>query len=166
MEVQAFTKSIRISSRKVKPIADLVRRQTPAQALLTLKFTTKKAAEPLSKTIASAIANAKHNFGLEEKTLRFKKLEILKGPTIKRYRFAARGRVRPILKRTTNIRVVLETAEQAVVKEPQMKKVTEEPKTTEVKVEKEQEEAKTQETKEEGKKPKAKKRSKQRGTEG
>lgn len=126
-----MAKNIRISPRKAKLVADLVRRQTPSQALTSLKFTTKRAGEPLSKAIASAIANAKHNFGLDEKLLKFKKLEILKGRTIKRYRFAARGRVRPILKRTTNIKVVLEAEEATRAKEPEVAKIKEAKKVTE-----------------------------------
>lgn len=112
MEVSAFTKNIQLSPRKVKDIADLVRRQTPSQAIKTLKFVQKKGAKPISEILVSALANAKHNFGLSSEVLRIKKLEVLKGPSMKRYRFAAHGRIKPILKRLTHIRVVLESEEE------------------------------------------------------
>lgn len=128
MEIHSFAKNIRISSQKVKGVADLVRGQTPSQAVTTLKFVSKKAAKPLSSTIASAIANAKHNFGIEKETLRFKKLEVLKGSAMKRHQFAAHGRVRPILKRLTHIRVVLEPAQEPKIKgEVAQEKTTEKP---------------------------------------
>jgi large subunit ribosomal protein L22 len=76
-----------------------------------LPFVSKGAARPLGKVIASAVANAKHNHQLNEKTLKFKSIVANEGPTLKRWRTVSRGRAHPILKRTSHIRVVLEGEE-------------------------------------------------------
>lgn len=108
MEVKAIAKNIRVSIRKLKPIVQAIKDLEPQKALVTLSFINKSAARPLAKVIASAIANARHNFGVKEESLRFKKIEIGKGRILKRYRAVAKGRVHQISKRTANIKIVLE----------------------------------------------------------
>jgi len=112
MEITAVAKNIRISSRKLKPIVLMIKKMEPKSALSTLLLINKAASKPLAKVIKSAIANAKHNFGLKEENLKFKKIEIGKGMMLKRYRAIGRGRVHQILKRTANIKVVLEEKEE------------------------------------------------------
>jgi len=130
MEVTAVAKNIRVSSQKLKPMVDAIKKLEPQKALATLSLISKSASKPLAKVIASAISNAKHNFGLKEESLKFKKIEIGKGRTLKRYRAASRGRVHQILKRTTNIKVVLEGEVMAKKEEEQKeaKEKKEEPK--------------------------------------
>lgn len=107
MEFTATTKYVRVSTRKVRLVADSIRRLTPAAAVVALTHVTKSAAEPLTKTIASAIANAKQK-GVEEKGLTFKTIEIMGGPVMKRWHAVSRGQAHAFKKRMTHIRIILE----------------------------------------------------------
>ncbi|MCR4324577.1 MAG: 50S ribosomal protein L22 [Candidatus Curtissbacteria bacterium] len=108
MEVIATAKNIRISPQKVSIVTDQIKKVKPADGIAVLDFVDKSAAKPVKKVIASAIANAKNNFNLDEGTLSFKSIIVTKGPVFKRYRAVSRGRAHPILKRTSHIRIVLE----------------------------------------------------------
>lgn len=114
MEIIAYQKFVRTTPRKIRLIADVIRDMHPTDALLQLKFTHKQAAAPLSKVLRQAIANATSN-NIEEKTLKFKHILIEEGPRYKRWRAASRGRARSIIKRTSHIKIVLESLEK---KEP------------------------------------------------
>ena len=106
MEITAIQKYIHMTPRKVRLVADMVRSMKPSSALLTLKFTNKAAALPVSKAIKTALANAKQQ-GLSEDQLVFKKLEIDEGFDMKRVRAAGRGFRRPYEKKTSRIKIVL-----------------------------------------------------------
>lgn len=107
MEVQAVAKYIRMSPRKARLVVDMVRGMKAEDALQTLKFVNKAAALPISKLVRSAIANAEENYGLSADELYIARITADEGPTLKRGRFAARGRFKPILKRSTHLTVVL-----------------------------------------------------------
>jgi large subunit ribosomal protein L22 len=111
MEILAKSKYIRTSARKLRLLTPLVKGLPPERALATLEQSTKRAAAPLLKTIKQAIANAVNNLKLEEKNLMIKNILIEEGPTYKRMQPAGRGRAKPILKRTSHIKVILETKE-------------------------------------------------------
>jgi large subunit ribosomal protein L22 len=106
MEYQATTKYVRVSTRKVRLVADSVRKLTPIAAIAALSQMTKSASIPLSKTIASAIANAKAK-GAGEDALRFKTIEIMGGPVMKRWQAVSRGQAHAFKKRMTHIRIIL-----------------------------------------------------------
>ena len=106
MEYSATTKYVRVSTRKVRLVADSVRKLAPAAALAALSQMQKSAAIPLSKTIASAIANAKQK-GAVETGLRFKTIEIMGGPGMKRWQAVSRGQAHAFKKRMTHIRIIL-----------------------------------------------------------
>lgn len=108
MEVTATAKNIRVSPEKVRLIVDQIKKMSPSKAVLLLDFINKSSAKPLKRVIASAIANAKNNFGLEESSLAIKSIFVGKGVVFKRYQPIARGRAHPILKRTSHIQVILE----------------------------------------------------------
>lgn len=107
-EVEATSKNLRVSSRKLKMVADSFKGRKAQEAYDSLLFVPKKSALPLAKTIKSAIANAKNNFKIEQDKLVVKEILVDQGPTLKRYRSGSRGMVRPILKRTTHLKVILE----------------------------------------------------------
>ncbi|NLS78303.1 MAG: 50S ribosomal protein L22 [Chloroflexi bacterium] len=107
MEVQAVAKYIRMSSRKARLVVDMVRGMEAQAALNMLKFVPKGASEPVSKLIRSAMANAEENYGLSPDALVISEIAADEGPTLKRGRFGARGRFKPILKRSTHLKVVL-----------------------------------------------------------
>jgi large subunit ribosomal protein L22 len=102
MQYTHIQKNINSSPRKLRLVADMVRKMSPEQAVLTLQFTQKSAALPLLKAIQTAIANAG-----KKDNLNFDKLEINEGLKMRRFRAAPRGRVRPYKKRFAHIRIVL-----------------------------------------------------------
>lgn len=111
MEAVATAKNIRISPTKVRLVVDQIKKMKPQDAIAVLGHVNKAAAMPVKKVVASAIANAKHNQKLDEKSLIFKSIEVNQGRTLKRWQPISRGRAHSILKRTSHIRVVLETKE-------------------------------------------------------
>lgn len=108
MEARAKLSYLRISPRKVRLVADLVRNRSAEEALKTLRFTPKAASRPLKKLIESAVANAENNHGLDIDTLWVRDIQVNEGPTLKRFRPRAQGRAFPIMKRTSHVSVVLE----------------------------------------------------------
>jgi large subunit ribosomal protein L22 len=102
MQYIHIQKNIGSSPRKLRLVADMVRKMSPDQAIETLSFTQKSAALPLIKAIKTAVANAGKKDGLN-----FASLEVNEGMKMKRFRSAARGRVRPYKKRFSHIKVVL-----------------------------------------------------------
>jgi large subunit ribosomal protein L22 len=116
-EVKAVARHIQISPQKVRLVVDVVRGKDAGEALDILRFMPQKAAEPVYKLIQSAVANAEQNFGLEMEELVVSRIYADDGPRrrLSPYggRFGARGRFKPILRRSSHITVVL--AEREVV---------------------------------------------------
>lgn len=115
MEIKATQKFVRMSPRKLRLVIPLVKNLPPAQALEILPHAGKRAAEPLAKVIRTAIANAKQQ-KVSESDLVFKEIEINEGPRLKRWKFGARGRVKPYARRMSHIRIILETKEPEAIK--------------------------------------------------
>lgn len=113
MEVRAIAKYVHMSPRKMKLVVDLVRGKHANEALTMLRFSTQSAAVPVAKVIRSAVANAEENYGLSPDEMYIAQIYADEGPTLKRRRFGARGRLKPILKRSSHITVVLESVEEA-----------------------------------------------------
>ncbi len=108
MEAKAVLRHIRISPRKVRYVADLVRGKPVEEALSILAFTTRKAANILSKLLKSAIANAGQDESIDVDTLYIKRVFVDEGPTMKRFRPRAMGRASRIKKRTSHVTIVLD----------------------------------------------------------
>jgi len=107
MDVKAKAKYIRMSPRKVRLVVNLVKNLKVNQALDQLKFINKKAAEPVEKLLKSAIANAEHNFNLQQNNLVIKKFTVDEGPTLHRFMPRAHGRATPIRKKDCHLNLVL-----------------------------------------------------------
>lgn len=107
MDVIATLRTLRMSPRKVRLVADMVRGKDIASAAAILGFVRRKAARPVLKLLRSAVANAEHNFKLDRSTLAIKTITVDGGPTIKRFMPRAHGRAAPIRKRTSHITIVL-----------------------------------------------------------
>lgn len=107
MEVRAIAKSVRVSPRKVRLVADAVRNLSVDEALQVLDATEKRAALPIAKTIKSAIANATNNAKLEKENLAIGSIQIAEGQPLKRFHPSTRGRIHPYKKRSSHITVVL-----------------------------------------------------------
>lgn len=118
MEFIAKSKNIKISPRKVRLVADLVRKYEIAPALVQLAMSGKRAASPLKKTLESAIANAVNNFKAVKNDLFIKEISVNEAGTYKRFHFAGRGRTRPYKKRMSHITVILEQKVVAPVTAP------------------------------------------------
>ena len=97
----------RISARKARLIADMIRGRDVQDALNILKFTPNRAAPMLSKVLTSAVANANEAEANVE-ALYVSEVRVDEGPTMKRWRPKDRGRAHSILKRTSHIRVAVE----------------------------------------------------------
>jgi len=106
-DIRAKARHIPISAQKARLVVDLVRGKDVMEALEVLAFTPNKAAQPLAKLIRSAIANAENNFGLNRYDLYIHYVVVDEGPTRKWRRFGARGRVKPRLRRSSHLSVVL-----------------------------------------------------------
>lgn len=111
MQAIATAKYIRVSSRKMKFICDMVRGKNLDEALTLLKFTPKKGAKVLEKVVTSAAANAENNFNMDRDNLYIAEVYANQGPTLKRWRPRAQGRAFQILKRTSHISVVVKEKE-------------------------------------------------------
>ncbi len=111
MEARATLKFARISPRKVKIVMDLIRNQDADKAMAILKFTPKAACEPLAKLLASAMANAENNHGMDVSKLYVAECFACPGPILKRIRPKDHGRAHRILKRTSHMTVVLKERE-------------------------------------------------------
>lgn len=107
MDTTAKLKSVRISPQKARLVADQVRSLPIEQALEILQFSPKKGAVLIKKLLNSAIANAEHNDGADIDELVVKRIFVDEGPTYRRHRQRAKGRVNQILKRTSHITVVV-----------------------------------------------------------
>ena len=103
MKITAIGKDIGIPPRKVKLIVDMVRGKKVDEALTILNFSTTPSALAVAKVIKSAVANAENNYEMSPADLKIANISANKGHTLKRYRPQARGRVSPILKRSTHI---------------------------------------------------------------
>ena len=107
---QALQKYIGISAQKVRLVINQVRGMRALEAIDVLQFMPQAAAEPVSKAIKSALANAENNFGVDPEGLTVAEISADGGPTRRWRRFGARGRFKPILRRSSHIRVVLTEA--------------------------------------------------------
>ncbi len=111
VDIRAFGRNIPISAQKVRLVIDLVRGKDVQEALSLLKFTPNRASHPVSKVIASAMANAEENFGVSRDDLYIHTIFADEAPTRRWRRFGARGRFKPILKRSSHITVILRERE-------------------------------------------------------
>ncbi|MBI3290294.1 50S ribosomal protein L22 [Candidatus Microgenomates bacterium] len=110
MLIKAEQKYVRTSPQKLREVSRGFKKITnPEKVIEYLRFSDKRAARPLAKTLMSAIANAKSR-GLTSE-LSIKEVQVGEGPTMKRWRAASRGMAHRILKRTSHIRIILETKE-------------------------------------------------------
>ncbi len=107
MEVVAITRNLRMSSRKVRLVADVVRGMDAVKAESQLRFIPKAASLPIEKLLKSALANAEHNFRLGKDSLFVKAITVDQGAVLKRWRARAFGRAAPIHKHSCHITLTL-----------------------------------------------------------
>lgn len=121
MEAKASLRYLRITPRKVRVVADLIRGKKVDQALAQLAFVEKRAAEPLAKLLRSAVANAevasKNQVDVDQ--LHVKSLMIDQGPSLRRFMPRAMGRAFKVLKKTSHI--ALTVSDEALPKKKRVK---------------------------------------------
>ena len=106
--VKAQLKYLRISPRKVRLVADLIRHKMVGLAAKQLNFMPKRSAEPLAKLLNSARASARNNFNLDDNKLYIKEIRVDQGTVLKRYMPQARGSAHMIRKKTSHVTLMLE----------------------------------------------------------
>jgi ribosomal protein L22 len=120
--VRAQAKWVRMSARKGRVVAEHVRGRSVPEARAVLAFTPRAAAREIEKVLASAVANAEANHGLSGDDLVVHAVVVDEGPTLKRWRARARGRVARIKKRTCHITLTLAPGVAPVAAPPKPKK--------------------------------------------
>jgi len=106
---RAVARYVRVSPMKARRVVNLVRGLPAKEALTVLQFAPQAASEPVSKVLASAIANAENNERLDPNSLLVSEAFVDEGPTLKRFRPRAQGRAYRIRKRTSHITIVVES---------------------------------------------------------
>jgi len=126
-EVRAEAKWVRTSARKARLVTEHIRGRTVPEARTVLAFTPRAAAREVEKVLRSAVANAEANHGLIGDEMYVSAAYVDEGPTLKRWRARARGRVARIRKRTCHITVRLAPLEQVQIatapEEPKARRV-------------------------------------------
>ncbi len=112
-DIRAQLRYLSIPATKVRLVVDLVRGKDAVQAMEILRFMPQRAAEPVAKLLGSAVANAEENFGVSRDDLYVAQIFADEAPTRKWRRFGARGRFKPLLRRTSHVTVVLREREAA-----------------------------------------------------
>lgn len=112
-DIQAKLRFLSMSAQKVRLVVDAVRGKNAVQAMESLRFMPQGAARPVLKLLSSAVSNAEENFGVSRDDLYVAKIYADEAPTRKWRRFGARGRFKPLLRRTSHVTVVLRERETA-----------------------------------------------------
>ncbi len=109
----ARARYVRVSPRKARRVVDLIKGRSASDAQVVLQFAPQTASGPVSKALASAVANAENNQSLDPDTLWVHRAYVDEGPTLKRFRPRAQGRAFRIRKRTSHITIEVESRSKA-----------------------------------------------------
>ena len=113
---RASARAIRMSASKARVVLDLIRGLDVVSADQVLQFTEREAARVVRKVLASAVANAVNNDGLDAETLFVRACYADEGPTMRRFSPRARGRATRINKRTCHITIVVDSLDDDTLK--------------------------------------------------
>jgi large subunit ribosomal protein L22 len=108
MEVSATANYLPVSARKVRLVLDQLPGKRIDEAMVMLRFLPTPHARLVEKVVKSAASNAENNYAIDPEELRIKRAYAGEGRTLKRFKAKARGRVAPILRRTSHVTVVVE----------------------------------------------------------
>ena len=112
----ARARYVRVAPMKARRVVELIKGLSASEALAVLKFAPQAASGPVSKVLASAIANAENNLSLDPDTLWVHRAYVDEGPTLKRFRPRAQGRAYRVRKRTSHITIEVESRPKAASK--------------------------------------------------
>ena len=107
-EIRAVSRYVRMSPSKIRRVLRQIQGKTYSEALSLLEFMPYASCAPIIKVLRSATANARNNFGMDERKLVIKSAFADQGPTMKRFRPRAQGRAYRILKATSHITIVMQ----------------------------------------------------------
>ncbi|MCG2692472.1 50S ribosomal protein L22 [Microgenomates group bacterium] len=110
MQIKAEAKFLKHGPRKLRLVADLIRPMAIDEAMTTLKHLSNRSAVPVLKVLKQAVANAVNNYKLSKDSLTIQLIEVNAGPVQKRGQPVSRGRMHPILKRTSHIKIILNSS--------------------------------------------------------
>jgi large subunit ribosomal protein L22 len=110
-DIRATLQNCTFSAQKTRLVIDMIRGKRAVEALNILKFSNRKVSDPVTKLLDSAIANAEENFGLNRDALIIHTITADEARTRKWRRFGARGRFKPLLRRSSHITIVLREKE-------------------------------------------------------
>ncbi len=153
MTVKAQAKWVRMSARKARIVLDHIRGRSVPEARTILAFTPRAAATEIEKVLRAAVSNAEANHGLDGDELLVYAAYADEGPTLKRWRARARGRVNRIRKRTCHVTLIL--AERPEPASPRRRRASAKPTTEEQPPVKKGSETKPKTTRARKSKPKA-----------
>jgi len=122
MEARAQARYVRVTPMKARRVIDLIRGMNAGDAQAVLTFAPQAASEPIGKVLASAIANAKNNYAMDERALVVSAAFVDEGPTQKRIRPRAQGRAYRIRKRSSHITVIVSDGREVIAPAPVAKK--------------------------------------------
>ena len=105
----AKARYVRVTPMKARRVVELIKGRPATEALAVLRFAPQAASEPVAKVLASAVANAENNLGLDPATLVVSTAFVDEGPTLKRFQPRAQGRAFRIRKRTSHITIEVES---------------------------------------------------------
>lgn len=111
MEAKTYIKNLKISPKKLRFLLPEIKKLKPVEAMDYLLYTQKRSAKVLAKVIKSAVSNAKNVLQADEKSLAFKLFTVEQGQRLKRFRAGGRGTVKPILRRFSHVKIILEAEE-------------------------------------------------------
>jgi len=117
-QVRAEARYVRTAPRKAQLVTEQIRGRTVPEARTILAFMTRDAARDVERVLSSAVANAEANHNLDGDDLYVSLAVVGAGPTLKRWRARARGRVARIKKRTCHITIALALPEGGVIPAP------------------------------------------------
>lgn len=107
MEAKASVNTVRIAARKVRLVVDLIRGKKVGEAYAILRNTPKGATEVVEKLLKAVVANAEHNYQMDQNKLFIKEIYVGEGRTLKRMQPRSQGRGFAILKRTSHIYITV-----------------------------------------------------------
>ncbi|KPJ54910.1 50S ribosomal protein L22 [Parcubacteria bacterium DG_72] len=108
MKVRTELKYLRMAPRKVRLVAELIKRKKTEEAQVILDFAVKRGAKPILKLLNSAIASAKNDFQLDPSNLYISRITVNEGPKYKRWRPRSRGMASSIQKKTSHVTIILD----------------------------------------------------------
>ncbi len=110
-EARAFVKALKGSQQKLNLVAQMIRGKKAGRALIDLDFCPRRVAQDVKKALQSAVANAENNHGLDVDSLIVSQATVGRSMGLKRFRARGRGRSATVIKKVSNLTIVVQEVE-------------------------------------------------------